>query len=149
MPKIIVDEYSKKEILKIIDSWQGKLTWNDLGERASRELGLESPISRFTLLSYDDIKLAFAEKKKQLKEAPVVNLATGDKALDKAYERIKSLEAKNQRLESELAVTREQFVRWQHNLYRMGVDMNEVQKVLDRPLVDFNRAGNQSKNKDS
>lgn len=142
MPKIIVDDDSKKEILKIIDSWQGKLTWNDLGERASRELGLDSPISRYTLMSYDDIKLAFTERKKQLREAPVANLDTGDKALDKAYERIKALEARNKRLESELSATREQFVRWQNNLYRMGVDMNQIQKVLDRPLVDFDRAGN-------
>lgn len=142
MPKIIVDEDSKKEILKIVDSWQGKLTWNDLGERASRELGLDSPISRYTLMSYDDIKLAFTERKKQLREAPVANLDTGDKALDKAYERIQKLEAQNRRLQAELTLTREQFVRWQNNLYRMGVDMNQIQKDLDRPLVNFDRAGN-------
>lgn len=141
MPKIIVDEEAKRTIFKIIDGWQGKLTWNDLCDRSARELGLNESISRYTLMSYDDIKLAFTERKKKLKEEPQIKLDTGDKALDKAYERIRMLEAKTQRLEKELVATREQFVRWQNNLYRMGVDMNEIQKNLDRPLVDFDRAG--------
>ncbi len=140
MPKILVDEYSKKSIIKIIDSWSGKLTWERLCERVSRELKLDEVISRHTLLSYDDIKLAFSTKKSNLKKAPENRYGLGDSSLQKAYERILILESANQRLEKEIAATREQFVRWQSNLYRMGVDMEKVQKVLDKPLVDFARA---------
>jgi len=140
MPKILVDEDTKRSIIKIIDSWKGKLTWETLCQKVSRELQFEKVISRHTLLSYDEIKLAFSSKKVQLKESPVHKFGTGDTALQKAYERIQTLEAANQRLEKEIAATREQFVRWQHNLYRMGVDMEQVSKFINRPLLDFERA---------
>mgnify|MGYP001179613503 CR=1 FL=1 len=140
MPKILVDENSKKTIIKIIDSWRGKLTWGSLCEQVSRELKFEEVISRHTLLSYDDIKLAFSTKKSNLKDSSEHKYGTGDSALLKTYERVQILESANQRLEKELAATREQFVRWQHNLYRMGVDMEQVAKAIDKPLVDFDRA---------
>jgi hypothetical protein len=140
MPKILVDDDSKRTIFKIIDSWRGKLTWESLCEKVSRELNFEQVISRHTLLSYDDIKLAFTTKKTKLRDAPEHKYGTGDSALLKAYERIQILESANQRLEKELAATREQFVRWQHNLYRMQVDMEQVSRVIDEPLIDHQRA---------
>jgi len=140
MPKILVDDDSKRSIFKIIDSWRGKLTWESLCEKVSRELNFDQVISRHTLLSYGDIKLAFAAQKTKLKNAPEHKYGTGDSALLKAYERIQILESAYQRLEKELAATREQFVRWQHNLYRMQVDMEQVSRVIDEPLVDHERA---------
>lgn len=140
MPKILVDDDSKRLIFKIIDSWRGKLTWERLCEKVSRELNFDQVISRHTLLSYDDIKLAFSTKKTKLKDAPEHKYGTGDSALLKAYERIQILESANQRLEKEIAATREQFVRWQHNLYRMPVDMEKISRVIDEPLVDHKRA---------
>jgi hypothetical protein len=140
MPKILVDEDSKRSIVKIIDSWTGKLTWERLCEKVSLQLQFDDVISRHTLLSYDEIKLAFSSKKERLKQSPAHKFGTGDTALQKAYERIQTLEAANQRLEKEIAATREQFVRWQSNLYRMGVDMEQVSKIIDKPLVNFDRA---------
>lgn len=140
MPKILVDDDTKRSIIKIIDAWKGKLTWEILCQKVSRELQFKEEISRHTLLSYDEIKLAFSSKKVKLKESPAHKFGTGDTALQKAYERIQTLEAANLRLEKEIAATREQFVRWQHNLYRMGVDMEQVARDIDRPLVDFERA---------
>jgi hypothetical protein len=140
VPKILVDEDSKKEIIKIIDSWRGKLTWESLCQRVSRELKFDEVISRHTLLAYDEIKLAFSTKKTKLKTEPEHRYGTGDSALQKAYERIQILESENQRLERVVGAIREQFVRWQYNLYRIGVDMEQVNKNVDRPLVDYARA---------
>lgn len=138
MPKILIDNDSKRAIIKIIDSWKGKLTWERLCEKVSRDLGFNEVISRHTLLAYGEIQLAFSNKKKILKDSPANKFGTGDVALDKAYERIQTLESANLRLEAEITATREQFVRWQFNLYRMGVDMEQLN--LDKPLVNFDRA---------
>lgn len=140
MPKIMVDEDSKRAIIKIIDSWRGKLTWEKLCLHVSNELEFEGVISRHTLLAYDDIKNAFSTKKEHLKNAPEIKFGTGDLALQKAYGRISTLESANARLEKEIALVREQFVRWGHNLHRLGVNMEEIYKHIDTPLVDHGRA---------
>ncbi|MDP3210397.1 hypothetical protein [Methylotenera sp.] len=145
MPKIVIDRDSKKEIIRMIDSWKGKLSWEELCIYISNNLGLDNIVSRHTLLRHDDIKIAFANKKKILKETPTNNIDIGDKALEKAYERIKTLEAKNSRLEKEISVIKEQFVRWQHNLYKYNYDMNLVKSRIDEVLPDFDRANRKNR----
>lgn len=136
----MVDEDSKKSIIKIIDSWRGKLTWEKLCQKVSDELGFDQIISRHTLLAYDDIKHAFSTRKSNLKDAPENRFGTGNLALEKAYERISTLESTNDRLEKELVAIREQFVRWQFNMHRLNLDMEKINKHIDEPLVDFGRA---------
>lgn len=145
MPKIVIDRDSKKAIIKMIDAWKGKLSWEELCINISKNLGLDSVISRHTLLRHDDIKVAFSSKKSLLKEEPYKPIDVGNKALEKAYERITTLEAKNARLEKEIAVIKEQFVRWQHNLYKYEYDMNLVKRRIDEPLPDFERANRKNK----
>lgn len=140
MPKIMVNEDSKRSIIKIIDSWKGKLTWEKLCQKVSSELEFDQIISRHTLLAYDDIKHAFSTKKSNFKNAPEKKFGFGDLALEKAYERISTLESTNDRLEKEITATREQFVRWQYNMHRLNLDMEKINKQIDEPLVDFSRA---------
>jgi len=57
-----------------------------------------------------------------------------------AKQQIATLEAKVTRLEKEIELHREQFVRWQHNLYMMPrVDMEKLNATLDKPLPAINR----------
>ncbi len=130
MPKTVITSSSKKKVLNIISGWQGKLSWSLLCERVTKELGLGKTISRHTLLAYEDIKIAFEERKMWLKEHSVSSSATDNMQLQDAYSRIDKLEAKVRSLEAEKAALTEQFVRWQYNLYYMGNNMDELNKEL-------------------
>jgi predicted nuclease with TOPRIM domain len=130
MPKIVITSSSKKKILNVISGWQGKLSWSLLCERVTKELGLESIVSRHTLLAYEDVKIAFEEKKAWLKEQPFSSSKKDDMQLQDAYSRIDTLEAKVRSLEAEKTALTEQFVRWQYNLYYMSNNMDELNKEL-------------------
>lgn len=130
MPKIVITISSKKKILNIISGWQAKLSWSLLCERVTKELGLECIVSRHTLLAYEDVKIAFEEKKAWLKEQPFSSSKKDDMQLQDAYSRIDTLEAKVRSLEAEKTALTEQFVRWQYNLYYMSNNMDELNKEL-------------------
>ena len=130
MPKTVITNSSKKKILDIISGWQGKLSWSLLCERVTKELGLDSIVSRHTLLAYEDVKIAFEDKKVWLREHPISSSQKEDMQLQDAYSRIDKLEAKVRRLEAEKTALTEQFVRWQYNLYYMSNNMDELNKEL-------------------
>lgn len=140
MPKIVINKDSKKTIIKIIDTWKGKLTWDLLCKRVTRELDLDEVVTRHTLLRYDEIKIAFKNKKDILKDSPAIKLELGDKALEKAYERILNLQTENSRLQSENSALREQFVRWQYNLYHIkGLEIKKIMDNVNHDLPPINR----------
>lgn len=118
-----------------IDQWKGKLTWELFAAKLSVSLGEES-ISRYTLMSYPPLVEAFKAKKEALKDA-AMSLSGGnpDFTLEFAKDQIATLEAKVARLEKQIDLFREQFVRWQHNLYMMpGVDMEKLNASIDKPM---------------
>lgn len=129
MPRTVITSNNKKKILDIIFAWKGKLSWSLLCERVTRELRLNTTISRHTLLAYEDVKIAFDEKKALLKMHSFPD-PREDLQLQDAYERIDKLEAKVRTLEAEKSLLIEQFVRWQYNLYLMGKNMDELNKEL-------------------
>ena len=95
MPKIIVDDATCKSILRIISKWRGKLTWKLLCERVTSECGLKNNISRHTLLAYQEIQIAYNERKKMLNsEGSHHRLLPESKQLESAYIRIDKLEMK-------------------------------------------------------
>jgi hypothetical protein len=143
MPKIVISEDARKKVLNIISKWKGKLTWKLLCERVTRELGLKKEVSRHTLLAYVDIELAFNTCKASLKDGPHHLRETEDMQLENTYQRIDDLEAKNKVLLSEVKVMREQIVRWMYNLYQMGHNMDEMNKVIP-PSVDIEEVKNRS-----
>tara|TARA_R110000851_G_scaffold29912_1_gene81876 strand:- start:600 stop:1130 length:531 start_codon:yes stop_codon:yes gene_type:complete len=127
MPKVIVDDITHKSILRIISQWRGKLTWKLLCERVTRECELKNNISRHTLLAYQEIEIAYSERKKMLNsEGSHHQLIPEDKQLENVYNRIDKLEIDKKRLQSELNAMREQVVRWMYNLYQMGLNMDEM-----------------------
>ena len=140
MPKTIITEKSLPVALHEIDKWSGKLTWELYAERLASVLG-ESRISRYTLMSYPALVEAFNAKKETLRDA-AQNTDSDEPnfTLDFAKEQIVTLEAKVTRLEKQNDLFREQFVRWQHNLYMMpGVDMEKLNVQIDKPLPEVKR----------
>ena len=123
-----------------IDQWKGKLTWELFAAKLASLLN-EEKISRYTLMSYPPLVEAFKTKKEALKEA-ALRAAEGnpDFTLEFAKDQIVTLEAKVTRLEKQLDLFREQFVRWQHNLYMMpGVDMEKLNALIDKPMPALKR----------
>jgi len=140
MPKMIITEQTIPIALHELDKWTGKLTWDRYAEQLASALG-EARISRHTLLSYPVLVEAFKARKEALKAATQVS-ADDDKdiTLEFAKQQIAILEAKVARLEMQNQHLREQFVRWQHNLYMMpGVDMEKLNTQIDRPLPEVRR----------
>lgn len=123
-----------------IDQWKGKLTWELFAAKLSALLG-EERISRYTLMSYPPLVEAFKAKKEALKDVAIsVNGSSPDFTLEFAKDQITILEAKVSGLEKQIDLFREQFVRWQHNLYMMpGVDMEKLNAFIDMPMPAKNR----------
>lgn len=140
MPKKIITERTLPIALHHIDKWSGKLTWEKYAERLAIALG-EKRISRHTLLSYSVLVEAFNAKKDALRTS--INKSGREKndvTMDFAKQEIATLEAKVARLERQNDLFREQFVRWQRNLYSMpGVDLEVLSTKLDKPMVGVNR----------
>jgi hypothetical protein len=139
VPKKIITEKTLPIALSELDRWSGKLTWQLFCERVAEVLG-QKTISRHTLLSYPELVDAFTLRKRVLKEARELEPRPVDITLESALQQIDTLESKVKRLENENALLKEQFVRWQHNLYMMpGVDLELLNRQIDKPLVGLNR----------
>lgn len=140
MPKIIITEATLPIALHEIAQWSEKLTWERFAERLATRLG-EKRISRHTLLSYPSLVEAFNAKKNVLREG--ANRLKSDETelnVDFAKKQIATLEATVIQLERQNNLLRQQFVRWQHNLYMMPrVDMEKLNSQLDKPLPELRR----------
>ena len=125
---------SISKIIGIIDGWEGKLTWELLIDEIEPYVG---KFSRQSLNAHSRIKLAFQERKKTLRQNP--NTAgksfSGSSDSQKMLERIKRLEAENNRLKRENSIFLEKFARWAYNAYAKGINPED----LDNPLPEIDR----------
>lgn len=140
MPKIIITEATLPIALHEIAQWSEKLTWERYAERLALRLG-ERRISRHTLLSYPRLVEEFNAKKNKLREAKnKVKSDEPDLSVEFAKKQIATLESTVTQLERQNNLLRQQFVRWQHNLYMMPrVDMERLNALLDTPLPELKR----------
>jgi hypothetical protein len=140
VPKIIITETTLLIGLHEIAQWTEKLTWERFAERLAERLG-EKRISRHTLLSYPSLVEAFNAKKNALRERTNVHKSVEPElSVEFAKEQIATLEATVKQLERQNNLLRQQFVRWQHNLYMMPrVDMEKLNEHLDKPLPEIKR----------
>lgn len=126
-----LSENDINKILNLIDSWQGKLTWDSLCDKSKILVGKRP--TRQSLNSNKKIKNAFTNKKKLLKtEEPQLSMPP---SLKIAGQRIKKLEEENKRLKNENQNLLEQFTIWQYNAYRH----NLTEKDLNNPLPPVDR----------
>ncbi|QIL82960.1 hypothetical protein G7047_25735 [Diaphorobacter sp. HDW4A] len=121
--------------LDTLDTWRGKLTWELLLDKLEEQWG--SRYSRFTLSSYEQVALAFSNRKNSLSGTlPKSRGVPADARLRAALEQTERLKAKAGRLEVENARLLEQFVTWAHNAERKGVTMDMLNAPLPKPDRD-------------
>lgn len=120
------------QILAILDGWSEKLTWNKLIDEI--EVQTSHRYTRQALSKHSDIKYKFQTIKENITELeykhPTLN--TEDMI---TIQKIKRLEAENQRLNDENQELLMQFIRWSYNAKEHGLDI----EILDKPLKDLER----------
>ena len=133
MPKILITEENLKDIIMLIKTWEGKLTWKLLCSKVSELLNIKS-IERQSLSNYPDIQKAFSQQKQKMKEdakkEPVPNIT-----MDYLLKQVNNLKAQVQRLEEINERYKQQFIVWQYNAYMHGM----TQDTLNKPLIAVNR----------
>ena len=133
MPKILITEENLEDIIMLIKTWEGKLTWNLLCSKVSELLNIKS-IERQSLANYPDIQKAFSQQKQKIKEdakqEPVPNVT-----MDYLLKQVNNLKAQVQRLEEINERYKQQFIVWQYNAYMHGM----TQDALNKPLIAVNR----------
>lgn len=118
-------------LVALIDTWEGKLTWEALCEEGAKLIG--SRPTRQTLNAHERIKTAFLGRKAHLKDGYIPSKRPA--SLSIAEQRIHRLEGENARLQAENDRLLEQFVRWQYNAYKHGMSKDK----LDASLPQINR----------
>ena len=133
MPKILITEENLEDIIMLIKTWEGKLTWKLLCSKVSELLNIKS-IERQSLSNYPDIQKAFSQQKQKMKEdakkEPVPNVT-----MDYLLKQVNNLKAQVQRLEEINERYKQQFIVWQYNAYMHGM----TQVTLNKPLIAVNR----------
>jgi len=118
-------------LVRLIDAWEGKLTWEALCEEGAKLIG--SRPTRQTLNAHEKIKKAYLGRKAYLKDSFIPTRRPA--SLSIAEQRIRRLEGENGRLREENDRLLEQFVRWQYNAYKHGMSKEK----LDAPLPQIDR----------
>ncbi len=133
-PKLI-SENELDLVEDILNKWSGKLTWDKFAVRVASALGKDT-VSKFTLMSYPEVKQAFNRRKQTLKEAKSQVIETmGDVTVDMLINENAELRNQIHHLEKELKAKEtlwvEQYRRWQYNISMMpNVDLS----IVDQPL---------------
>lgn len=124
---------SIEQIVRLLDGWEGKLTWEALIDATVTRLHYK--YTRQALHKHERIRAAYALRKKSLGGQKEAVVPRGSGALTDAMARIARLEAENQRLEAENLRLLEQFIVWAYNAHTRGLD----KEFLSQPLPRVNR----------
>ena len=122
-----------EQIVRLLDGWEGKLTWEALIEAIVTRLHCK--YTRQALHKHERIRAAYALRKESLAGQKDAAVSRGSGPLADAMARIARLEAENQRLEAENQRLLEQFVVWAYNAHTRGLD----KEFLSQPLPRVNR----------
>jgi len=143
MPRIMLTEDTIPEILILIDTWKGKLTWPLLCKEVAATIGVGS-IERQSLAAYKEIQAAYTERKEKLRVAGKVvpSSVSDDVTVEFLKKEVEKLKAENARLKEANERYKQRFVLWQYNAYTNGVrvkSLDEASEMLDKPLHRLNR----------
>lgn len=138
MPKVSsrspnLDDATIERIVKILDGWSGKLSWQLFIEAITAQL--HKTYARQTLNNHERIKAGFVARKKELTGQERKSKDSKSPELQLADQRIKQLEAEIARLTRENNTLLEQFVRWAYNASTRQLDLD----FLNIPLPIINR----------
>jgi uncharacterized protein YlxW (UPF0749 family) len=141
MPKVVVTEKNINEIVGLIDTWNGKLTWPLLCEKVKLMLGL-SKVTRQTLSSYETIQDAFTDRKEHLRGAKKITPPPQSSDVTFLQNQVETLNAELNRANTTIDKYKQRFVLWQYNAYRHGIRMDSLEDALDmleQPLIELKR----------
>lgn len=133
MPKILITEENLEDIVMLINTWEGKLTWDLLCSEVSKLLNIKS-IERQSLANYSDIQKAFSTRKQRIKENSKAN-PQPNVTIDYLQKQVNNLKAQVQRLEEINEQYKQKFIVWQYNAYMHGM----TEDKLNKPLIAVNR----------
>jgi hypothetical protein len=119
-------------IVRVLDGWEGPLTWELLREAVAIRLG-ECP-TRQALSEHARVQRRFQKRKEELKSGRKTT-RTGRVEVEKLLERLSRIESENRRLESENSDLLDQFRRWAYNAHISGVTL----ETLNAPLPQVDR----------
>lgn len=125
-------------LVNLIDAWEGRLGWEALCDAVAPLIGGRP--TRQTLSSHVKVKNAFKFKKQQQKTGVVVTKRPA--SLNIAEQRIRRLEAENERIRNENNLLLERFLKWQYNAYKHGlsqVKLDESLPPIDRDSSDMRK----------
>lgn len=122
-----LDEARILEVVRLLDGWTGKLTWDGLIARIAEQT--KSTYTRQALDRHPRIKLAFQATKERLADQPL------KEGLTKAEEQRRlanydRLVSENLRLERENNALLEQFARWAYNATLRGLTEDQLNAAL-------------------
>jgi len=122
-----------EQVVRVLDGWSGKLTWDDLIEALVPRL--HYLYTRQALFKHERIKTAFALRKTELRGETASDEGRHTGPCEQVWARVERLEAENRRLEAENQRLLEQFVVWAYNAYTRGL----TKEFLSQPLPRVNR----------
>ncbi|MFC0909703.1 hypothetical protein ACFGYC_01865 [Pasteurella multocida] len=128
MPKILITEENLEDIIMLINTWEGKLTWDLLCSEVSQLLNIKS-IERQSLANYSDIQKAFSTRKQRIKENSKAN-PQPNVTIDYLQKQVNNLKAQVQRLEEINEQYKQKFIVWQYNAYMHGMTEDKLNKPL-------------------
>jgi hypothetical protein len=141
MPKIVVTKESMPEVLHLIETWQGKLTWSLLCQKIMSMLQIND-VTRQTLSGYKEIQEAYTLRKQYLREAPIIEAPLPNSNVDYLQNQIISLEAELGKANRTIDRYKQRFVLWQYNAYKHGTridSLDDAIEMLDKPLTEIKR----------
>jgi hypothetical protein len=133
----VAKHLNQSDIAAIVDIIRGwpteKISWDGIVEASAKVIG-KAP-TRQTLNAHGAIKGAYTAKKRGLKvNAPRTAMPS---SLAVAAQRIARLQTENEELRMRNDALLEQFVKWQYNAYKHG--LNERQLNAELPRIDRER----------
>jgi len=114
-------------IINILDGWSAKLTWNKLIDAITIETN--NQYTRQTLAKHQRIKDAYDLAKERVSDG-TTQLPKMSSEVVSLIQKVKRLEAENDRLHQENEHLLAQFARWAYNAHKNGLTKN----LLERPL---------------
>lgn len=122
-----------EQVANIIDGFDSNITWAHLIEALYIKTG--EVYARQTLAKHSRIKRAYDIAKERISKEREDEGKIDPALSPREYilaEKIKTLEAKNERIEAENTSLLHQFIRWEYNAYAHGITPAQLDKELPR-----------------
>ena len=141
MPKKIITEDTLPVFLHVLDTWNGKLSWDLYTKRMVTRVDEES-ISPVTLKTHRQISEAFRQAKDRLKSEKMHDVKQHGATAEVLLKEKQALKAQLERAQLDVESLQLAFNNLVSNLYMVdNLDMKAVQKAMTTPSRDMSGKG--------